>query len=87
MKIMQLLLGILKYLSKFSPVTAKVCKPLQKLMLVKADLAWNRMYQDLCDKAKMIIKKNTCVDFFDASRLLYLELTQQVLVLEPDYCR
>ena len=53
----QSFLGILKYLSKFSPATAEVCKTLQKLTSVKAAWTWNRMYQDLYDTAKNIIKK------------------------------
>ena len=45
--------------------------------LVKANisedsLAWNRMHQDLYDKAKMIIKKDACMKFNDASMLLYV---------------
>ena len=31
------------------------------------------MYQYLHDKAKKIIKKDACMKFYDASRLLYLE--------------
>ena len=31
------------------------------------------MYQDLYDKAKKIIKKDTCMKFYDESRPLYLE--------------
>ena len=31
------------------------------------------MYQDLYDRAKIIIKKDTCVKFSDASRPLYLK--------------
>ena len=31
------------------------------------------MYQDLYDRAKKIIKKDTCMKCYDTSRLLYLE--------------
>ena len=65
--------GILNYLCKLSPLTAKVCKPLHELTLVKTDWAWNVMYQDLYDKAKMIIKKDICMTFYDAARPLFLE--------------
>ena len=34
-------LGIVNYLGKFSPMTAKACDPLSKLRLVKMDRAWN----------------------------------------------
>ena len=46
---------------------------LHKLMSVKADLSSNRMYQDLYNKAKKIIKRDACMKFCDASRPLYLE--------------
>ena len=48
--------GIKNYLHKFSPVTAKLCAPLQGLTSAKADWAWDRMYQSLNEKAKAIIK-------------------------------
>ena len=45
-------LGILNYLSMFSPVPAEVCVPLRKLILVKTDWSLNGMYQDLNSRAK-----------------------------------
>ena len=72
-KELQLFLGIINYLSKFSWATAEVCKPLQKLTSVKADWTWNGMYQDLHDRAKKIVKKDVCMKFYKASRTLYLE--------------
>ena len=41
-------LGILNYLSKFSPMIAKVCGP---LTLTKAEWSLNRMSQDLYERA------------------------------------
>ena len=35
---LQVLVGILKYLRKFSPAAAEVCEPLRKFTLVKAEL-------------------------------------------------
>ena len=58
---------------KFSPVTADVCEPLKKLTSVRIDWVWNRMYQDLYDKAKMIIMKDACMKCYNASRPWYLE--------------
>ena len=54
-------------------MTAEVCEPLWKLTSVKAERSWNRMYQDLFDKTKKIMKQDTCVKFCDASRSLCLE--------------
>ena len=62
---LQSFLGILNYLSKFSPMTAEICKLLQKLMLAKAEWMWNGMYQDLYCKDKKIIKQDTCMKFYD----------------------
>ena len=67
-------LSILNYLGKFSPATAEVCEPLQKLTLVKADWMWSRIYQDLHDRAKKILMKDACMKFYDASRPLHLEI-------------
>ena len=72
-KELQSFFGILNYLSTFSPVTAEVCKPLWKLMSGKADWEWNRMCQNLYDKAKKIIKKDACMKFYDAIRPQFLE--------------
>ena len=66
-------LGILNYLSKFSPAKAEVCKPLPKMISVKIEWAWNKMYQDLYDRTMRLIKKDTCMKFYDASRSIYLE--------------
>ena len=66
-KELQSFVSILNYLSKFSPATAEVYKPLQKVMLVKAEWSWNGIYQNLYDKAKKIIKQ-------DASKPWYLEI-------------
>ena len=46
-KELQAFLGIINYLSKFSPSTATVCKFLQKLTSSKAVWMWNASYQDI----------------------------------------
>ena len=42
------------------------------LTLVKADLMWNDMHQDLYDRAKETVK-NACMKYCNASGPLYLE--------------
>ena len=69
----QSFLGILNYLSKFSPVTAEVCEQLGKLTMIKAEWPWDRMYQDLYDKAKKLATKDACMKLYNALKLLYLE--------------
>ena len=39
----------------------------------KTNWSWNRMYQALYEKAKMIVKRYSCMTFYDATRPLYLE--------------
>ena len=56
-KELYLFLGIIKYLSKFSPMTVEVCKQLQRLTSVKIDWTWNWMYQGLYNKAKKLVKR------------------------------
>ena len=43
-KELQSFLGIVNYLSKFSPMTAEVCEALWKLTWVKLEWSWNRVY-------------------------------------------
>ena len=66
-------LGIINYLSKFSPGTAEECEPLQKLMSSKTMWTWNTSYQQLFAKAKSLIKVDICMTFYDDMKLLYLE--------------
>ena len=40
---------------------------------MKADLAWNRMYLELYNRTKKIIKKEETMKFYDASRPIYME--------------
>ena len=54
-------------------MTAKVNKLLKKLAYSKAEWSWNRMYQDLYNKAKGTIKQDACMKFYHASSFLYLE--------------
>ena len=70
---LQLLLDILNYQCKVSPVTAEICELLQKLTSVRSAWSGNKMCRDLYDKAKKIPKKDACIKFYDASRPLYLE--------------
>ena len=49
-------------------MTTEVCETYQKIMQVKANLTWNRMYQDLYDRARKIIKKYIYMKFYSTSR-------------------
>ena len=72
-KELQASLGIINYLGKFSPGTADVCDPLCKLMLSRVTWTWNASYQSLFNKAKLLIKSDMCMKFYDDTKPLYLE--------------
>ena len=72
-KELQAFLGIINYLRRFSPGTANVCDPLCKLTSSKVTWTWNLSYQALFNKAKLLIKVDMCMKFYDDTKLLYLE--------------
>ena len=43
------------------------------LISAKSDWTWNRIYQGLHENAIMIVRRDVCMKFYDAARLLYLE--------------
>ena len=79
---MQSFLGTINYLSKFSTATAEVYEPLTNLMAVKAEWSWNGTCQDLYDKVKRLITRDACMNFYDASKPLYLEMDASSIGLE-----
>ena len=72
-KELQDFLGIINYLGKFSAGTADVCDLLCKLTSSKAAWTWNASYQSLFNKAKLLIKSDMCMKFYDDTKPLYLE--------------
>ena len=60
-KEVQSFLGILNFLHKFSWITAEVYELQWRLTSVKTNWIWNRMYQDMYDKAKQIVKQAACM--------------------------
>ena len=58
-------------MGKFSPSTAEVCKPLQKLISPKCEWTRNDTYQNLYNRAK--VKKNATIMFYNEKEQLYLE--------------
>ena len=72
-KELQAFLSIINYLGKYSPGTADVSDPLHKLTSSKAIWTWNVPYQVLFNNAKLLIKFNMCMKFYNDTKLLYLE--------------
>ena len=64
-------LGIINYLGKFSPGTVDMCDPLSKMTLSKETWTWNAPYQSLFSKAKLLIKADMCMKFYDDTKPLY----------------
>ena len=72
-KELQAFLGIISYLSKFSPSTASVCESTRQLTLSKMEWALNAAFQKLFDKAESLIKEDACMKFYSETKPLYLE--------------
>ena len=72
-KELQVFLGIINYLNKFSPGTLEVCKPFRKLMSSKMTWTWNVSCQQLFYKANPLIKVEMCMKFYDVTKPLHLE--------------
>ena len=72
-KELQAFLGIINYLGKFSPDIADVCDLLHKLTSSKVAWTWHASYQSLLNKAKLLIKSDMCMKFYNDTKLLYLE--------------
>ena len=72
-KVLLAFFGIINYLGKFSPGMADVCAPLCKLTSSKVTWTWNTSYQSLFNKAKLLIKSDVCMKFYDDTKPLYLE--------------
>ena len=79
--------GIINYLGKFSPGTTAVCDPLQKMTPSGAAWTWNASYQSLFVKAKLIIKADVFMKFYDDSKPLYLETDASCVGLGAALCR
>ena len=72
-KELQAFLGINNYLSKFSLSTADMCDPLCKLTLSKVTQTLNASYQSLFGRAKLLIKSDMYMKFYDDTKPLYLK--------------
>ena len=72
-KELQAFLGNINYFGKFSSGTANVCDPLCKLTSSKVTWTWHVSYQALFNKAKLLIKADMCMKFYDDTKALYLE--------------
>ena len=72
-KELQAFLEIINYLGKCSSGIADVCDPLHKMTSSKVTWTWNASYQSLFNKAKLLIKFDMCMKFYDDTKTLYLE--------------
>ena len=72
-KVLLAFLGIINYLSKFSPDTSEVCKCLRKLTLSRTMWTWDASYQQRFEKAQLLNRTEMYMKFYDDTKLLYLE--------------
>ena len=77
----------MNYLGKFSLATAEVCEPLRKITSKKSEWMWNSPKQHLYNRAKIIIKKNATMPFYDEEEQLYQKQMCQVWVSEQVFCK
>ena len=70
---MQSFLGIVNYLMKLSPMTAEVFEPVRRLTSVNDVWKWNRLYQEVYEKAHLLVKGDMCMKYYGVIKSLYLE--------------
>ena len=70
---LQSFLGIVNNLINFSPMTVEVCKPFQRLTSVKAIWTWNRTYQEIYERVKLLVKGEIFMRYCHVRKWLYLE--------------
>ena len=73
-KEMQSFLGMINYISKYSPEVAQVCKPLRELISVKSDFKWHKHHTEAFENAKKLVSKDCCLRFYDSELPLYMEM-------------
>ena len=69
---LQSFLGIVHYLSKFSSMAAEVCEPFRRLTSVNVVCALNTSNQQICERAKSLVKY-PYMKYYDVRKPLYLE--------------
>ena len=72
-KELQVFLGIINYLNKFSPSTADLCESQRQLTSSKTEWTLNATYQKLFYKSKSIKTEYWCMKFYDEIQPLYME--------------
>ena len=80
---LQTFLVMVNYLSKLSPMAADVCEPLRRLTSVNAVWMWDRLYQEVNEKARLSVKEDMCVKYYDVRKPLYLETDASGVGLSP----
>ena len=66
-------LGILNYLSKYLMATLEMCDLLREETTVKCKWIRNKTYQELWDKMRFLINKDSQMKSYDESEPLYLK--------------
>ena len=73
-KELQSFLGTVNYLSRFLASLSDLCAPLQALLKKGTEFAWTSVHQHTFDQIKMHVSNDMKLQFYDASKPLYIEV-------------
>ena len=88
---LQSFLGMINYISKYTPEAPQVCKPLCELISIQSDYNWHQHHTDTFNKAKTLVNKDCYLCFYNPNKSLLIEtdaskvgLGQAMLQTEED---
>ena len=70
---LQSFLGMINYISKYTPEAAQVCKPLRELISIQSDYKWHQHPTDAFNKAKNLVNKDCCLHYYNPRKSLFIE--------------
>ena len=73
-KELQSFLGTVNYLSRFLAFLSDMCAPLQSLLKKDMEFIWTPVHQQAFDQLKLHVSKDVKLQFYDASKPLYIEV-------------
>ena len=68
------ILGMITYLSKFSPSLSETTKPMRDILKDDVEFCWDKPQQDAFEKTKKLISNTPVLTYFDPKKKLILEV-------------
>ena len=68
------ILGMMTYLSKFSPSLSEATKPMRDVLKDDVEFSWDKPQQDAFEKTKTLISNTPVLAYFDPQKKLVLEV-------------